>query len=64
MMQTLEFSEFILNLEKLPVGVSEGGVIGLSNARRLFVPFLKDKQVEYFALKAHPSEVARNQATN
>ena len=65
MMHTLEFSEFILNMEKLPpVGVSECGVIGLSNARRLFVPFLKDKQVEYFALKAHPSEVARNQATN
>ena len=48
MMHNLEFSEFILNMEKLPlVGVSEGGVRGLNDARRLFVPFLKDKQVEY-----------------
>ena len=40
-------------MEKLPlVGVSEGGVIGLTDARRLFVPFMKDKQVEYPALKA------------
>ena len=48
MMHNLEFSEFILYMEKLPVvGVSEGGVRGLTDARGLFVPFLKDKQVEY-----------------
>ena len=53
MMHTLEFSEFILNMEKLPpVGVSEGGVRGLTDARRLFVPFLKDKQVEDLTLKS------------
>ena len=52
MMHTLEFSEFILNMEKLPpVGVSEGGVRGLTNAMMLFVQFLNDNQVEYPALK-------------
>ena len=45
--------EFILNMETFPpVRVSEGGVRGLTDARRLFVQFLKDKQVEYPALKA------------
>ena len=52
-MQTLEFLEFILKMEIIPlVVVSEGGVRGLTDARRLFVPFLKDKQVKYLALKA------------
>ena len=53
MMHNLEFSEFILNMEKLPlIGVSEGGIRDLTNARRLFVSFLKDKKVEYPAHKA------------
>ena len=52
-MYNLDFSKIILNKEKLPpVGVSEGGVRGLTYARRLFVLFLKDKQVGYPALKA------------
>ena len=42
-----------IKLGKIPrVGVSKGGVRGLTDARRLFVPFLKDKQIEYPALKA------------
>ena len=48
MMHNLEFSEFILKMETLPlVWMSEGGVRGLTDARRLFVPFLNDNQVEY-----------------
>ena len=53
MMHNLDFSEFILNMNKLPlVGVSEGGVRGLTYVRMLFVSILKDKQVEYPSLKA------------
>ena len=52
-MDNFEFSEFILYMEKLPVvRVSEGGVRWLTDAKRLFVQFLKDNQVEYLALKA------------
>ena len=53
MMHDFDFSELKLNMEKLPpVGVSEVGVTWLTDERRLLVPFLKDKEVEYPALKA------------